>query len=162
MISVIVLAVLGLIGIAVTLLFPEHAAKNTFLVQFVTHEIIALMAVILTVTFASVANIHMSLNRILLERFKKNEKMLLAADGIKKELRDDAWIIFGGFIVMVVLLIVKGEFDKSDYVASSVNCAGIWLMALYIVCILDIYRVVFGLSRLELELGLASDNDASV
>ena len=51
-----------------TVVKPEFLANNVFLVEFVNQELLALLAVILAITFASVANIHLALNRIVLQK----------------------------------------------------------------------------------------------
>lgn len=154
-----------LVGVAVffassTVCMPTLLGNNVFLEGFVTHEILGLMSVILTVTLASVANIHLALNRIVLAKFSKKIEMVEAAKAVKKELSDNAWYIFWGFSVVGTMLIVKGG-SSNIYLHSFVNGASTWVLLLYIFCMYDIYRVVFGMTQLELDLGLPGGKSIS-
>ena len=84
---------------------PQWLSNNAFLNGFVSHEILALKAVILTVTLASVANIHLALNRIVVSRFGSQASLTEAAKSVKKEINDNAWYIFWGFIATIFALV---------------------------------------------------------
>lgn len=131
----------------------EALANNDFLKGFVNHEVLALMAVILTVTLASVANIHLALNRIVSKRFNGDEDLKHAALDVKKQLTDNAWYIFWGFCLSVVALLVKGHYPGVSEVVAAVHGFVLWLLALFILCMYDIYKVVFGIVNLEMDLG---------
>ncbi|KZL05527.1 hypothetical protein [Pseudovibrio sp. Ad26] len=150
-----------LIGVGVILscivVSREHwLAENTFLLAFVSHELIALMAVVLTVTLASVANLHLALNRMVREKFKGNPNIQNAADEVKKELRDNAWYIFWGFSITIVLLFVKGLNEDNSTTVAIVHALALWILTLYILCMYDIYQVVFGV--VELDRGATENN----
>ncbi|OKL43289.1 hypothetical protein A3843_14330 [Pseudovibrio exalbescens] len=143
-----------LIGVGVILtcmlVSREHwLSENTFLNEFVSHELIALMAVVLTVTLASVANLHLALNRMVRERFNGNHNIQNAADKVKKEIRDNAWYIFWGFSITIVLLFVKGLNEDCSTTIAIVNASALWILALYILCMYDVYQVVFGVVELD-------------
>lgn len=155
--------VTGLIAFALfvavaTIYKPEFLGTNTFLTGFVNHEILALMAVILTITLASVANIHMSLNALILRRFRNNPEIRKVALDVKTEMNDNAWLIIWGFLITVIVLVTKGCFEASNHLAQSIaNGIALWLFLLYFLCLYDIYRVVFGIVQLELEVGNSPD-----
>lgn len=160
MVKVISLIALATV-IAVTVICkPEWLAENAFLVSFANHEVLALMAVILTVTLASVANIHMTLNRIVARRFNNNEELKTAAAEVKGELKDNAWYIFWGFTLTIVVLLVKGLNAEDTLIVSISNGIVVWTLFLFILCMHDIYKVVFGIADLEMAVG-SDDNDSS-
>jgi|GEM_PF-2518364 len=151
--------VLSAAGIVAFLLIePDALSENTFLMGFVNHEVLGLMSVILTVTLASVANIHLALNRIIAKKLKATDEVLSVAREVKSELRDNAWLIFWGFALSIVLLLIKGAFTEQVFVIAAVNGAILWILSLYILCMYDIYRVVFGIVDLEHEIGAISDD----
>jgi hypothetical protein len=127
--------------------------ENTFLKGFINHEVVSLMAVIMTVTLASVANIHLAINRLVAVRLQNVPALRDAASEVKNEVNDNAWLIFGGFVAAVLTLIVGGAFASSIYVGAGVNAVVLWILALFITCMYDIYRVVFGIVALEFSLG---------
>lgn len=161
MVKAILLTAVAIFLASTTVCMPNLFGENAFLQGFVTHEILALMAVILTVTLASVANIHLSLNRIVITKFSTRKEMVEAAQSVKKELSDNAWYIFWGFAAVIILLIAKG-ISKNLFLQSAVNAACIWVLLVYILCMYDIYRVVFGLTKLELELGVRNEAEFPV
>jgi hypothetical protein len=77
---------------------PEFLAKNSFLESFVTHEILGILAVIMTVTFASVANIHFYITRIVGKAYGADlNKGQRKADAPRSELNTNAWLLFWCF-----------------------------------------------------------------
>lgn len=135
---------------AVTSLCQPHIfANNTFLIGFINHEVLALLAVILTVTLASVANIHLTMNRLISSRFYNNPVMISAGKEVKKELRENCWILFWGFFAAVVILVIKGSAPETDVSHSILNTLVLWILVLYILCMYDVYQVVFGIVNLD-------------
>lgn len=153
MIKIVTLIVLAGVIIGMITCHPEWLAENEFIDSFVGADVLSLMAVILTVTLASVANIHLALNRIVAKRFLNAPKLKDAANGVKKELTDNAWFIFWGFVVTVLALAIKGINADDMIWSASVNGFVIWMLGLYILCMFDIYSVVFGLVDLEMSVG---------
>ena len=153
MIKIVSLIVIAGVLSGMVICKPHWLADNVFLQQFVNHEAIALMAVILTVTLASVANIHLALNRMVMKKFKDNAEIKAASATVKREMRDNAWLIFWGFTLTFVLLLIKGLNDENLIVLASINGIVVWTIFLFIACMFDIYQVVFGIADLELSLG---------
>ena len=64
-IAYVLLTVFAAAGLVVVAARPEWASdQNSFLRNFVTHEFLSLLGVILAITLASVANIHLEFNKI--------------------------------------------------------------------------------------------------
>ena len=131
---------------------PKWLSANEFLMDFASQEALALMSVILTVTLASVANIHVAINRVVTERFNGNGELKSLAKEVKSEITDNAWYIFAGFVVVIVVLLVKGLNMENEVVLAICHAIVLWILLLYVLCMLDIYRVIFGILNLESDL----------
>lgn len=153
MAKIVALIVLAGVVAGVVVCRPHWLSENEFLKQFVSHEVLGLMSVILTVTLASVANIHLALNRIVIRRFKSDPKLRSAAEGVKGELKDNVWLIFWGFVLAIVVLLVKGLNEGDQLVVAITTGIVIWALFLFILCMYDIYKVVFGIVDLEMAIG---------
>lgn len=68
MIKIIILVALAAVLAVACICQPSLLSENTILNGLMNHEVLALMAVILTVTLASVANIHLAINRIVAKK----------------------------------------------------------------------------------------------
>lgn len=149
MIKIVALLGFGAVLASLVVCKPEWLSDNTFLKDFISFEILSLLAVILTVTLASVANIHLSINRIIIRHLSGNGEQARLAEEIKNEIKANAWTIFYSFFFAVLVLFVKGLNGSDNLVVSVCNAAMLWLLLLNLLCILDIYRVIYGIVDLE-------------
>lgn len=146
--KVIIVAVAAVLTCVVTYR-PDWLADNSFLDEFISHEILALFAVVLTVTLASVANIHLAINRMIVQSFRQDPKAQMLASEIKTEIRDNCRIIFVSFFLALTALIVKGLIPDEPVHVAIVNGFLIWVLVLNLLTIMDVYNVVYGLSDLQ-------------
>ncbi|TMM45343.1 hypothetical protein [Qipengyuania marisflavi] len=142
------LFVLLAVLLCVTIVAPEPLAGNKFLDGFVSHEIMAFLIVILTITFASVANIHLSVSR--LQGSIRSAKARVELDKsfatpLRSETRSSAYLLFWAFCLCAVALLVKGQFPENDYVKSSVHSIAIVVVVTNAIVLYDIYKTVFAL-----------------
>lgn len=146
----VIVAVFGVTAMA-TAAVPHVLANNTFLTGFVNHEIMAFLIVVLTITMASVANIHLSISR-LTASVKDPERRKAIDDGVAKPLRGDiessARLLFWSFGVCAVALVVKGEFSDNVYVVSATHGIGIVVTVTNVLVLFDIYKTVSTLASL--------------
>jgi hypothetical protein len=149
MIVLVLLIAAGAVIISTIICRPLLLAHNVFLGEFVSHEALALLAVVLTVTLASVANIHLAINRMVSEKFKNEPNLVALASEIKAELRQNCWFIFGAFAACFFLLIWKGALSSDVTTLAIVHGAVLWIFLLYICVMYDVYRVVFGFVTLD-------------
>ena len=149
-----ILVVIVAVAVAATLslFFPTLLADNEFLKGFINHEIMAFLVVIMTITFASVANIHLTVSRSQAAISDPAKRAKLEAD-VAKPLRDEtrssAWLLFWGLVVCGVALLVKGWFPDVKQVVSFVHGIAIIVLVTYGVVTYDIYEAVFELVGLE-------------
>ncbi len=161
MTKIVFLIVLAGVLVSTVVCKPYWLSKNTFLAGFVNHEVLTLMSVILTVTLAAVANAHMSLNRIVARRFNGNEELKSAANNVKRQMKHNAWFIFWGFVVTIIVLLIKGMNTENDMIVAISNGVVVWTLFLFIMCMYDIYQVIFGIVELEMKIGLVSEENPS-
>lgn len=135
-----------------SMFWPALLAKNKFLVEFVSHEIMAFLVVIMTITFASVANIHLTVSRAqaaIADLAKRKELEKEFAGPLRAETRSSAWLLFWGLVICGLALIVKGQFPEVEQVVSFVHGVAIIVLITYGVVTYDIYEAVFELVGLE-------------
>lgn len=126
---------------------PDILASNKFLAGYVTHEILALLAVTMTITFASVANVHLSITRSLqsaVEDPKQRAKIERDyAMPLRNEINSSAWLLFWTFIAVFIIVFMKGQLESSKYFLSFAHGAGIVATVINLLVIRDIYRMTF-------------------
>ncbi len=158
MIKIISAMIFGALIVVISICKPSWLNQNPYITDLVGSEALALMAVILTVTLASVANIHFSINRMLIDKFAKNQTVISAASDVKKELKDNILIVFFGFGVAFFVQFLGGLAEPKSIVVAFMNGIVVWVLFLYLLCLFDIYKVVFGLAELELDLETNADS----
>jgi hypothetical protein len=151
MIKYVLLTAFGLFVAVATLCKPAFLATNIFIDAFVGDQLLSLLAVIMTITFASVANIHFMLNQIIGKIFAHDvAKGQRAAAGTRKQINDNAWWLFWGFVVCCGLLIVKGIGAENEYVRSAMNGLSLTVLVANILVFYDIYRTIFELASSDI------------
>lgn len=147
-----IVIVIAMIAVALSGTFcaPEFFAKNSFLASFVTYEMLNILAVILTVTLASIANIHLSLNRIVKMNFKDRAKGAARASAVRREINHDGWLLFWLFIIACGLIFLKGAFEPSDLrIMSLVNSLGLVVLLTSLLVLCDIYQVIYTIVQID-------------
>lgn len=136
------------IGAVLTITHPSVLAKNMFLDAFISHEILALLIVILTITLASIGNIHLTLSRMV-QRFENKAEGELAATPARDEINSSGWSLLYAFAVCVIVLLIKGGTSSNIYAQSATNGAGLIILLFYMLVLKDIYETVFDLVKGE-------------
>jgi hypothetical protein len=77
------------------------ADNNTFLSNFVNHELLAVLGIIMTITLASAASLHLEFNKI--EERHKKRGLMETRRGVKQ----GAYCLIILFVVAVLLVVVK-------------------------------------------------------
>jgi anaerobic C4-dicarboxylate transporter len=137
----------AMIVVGMTAFVPRILADNSFLAGYVTHEILSLLAVTMTITFASVANIHLSITRALqtavTDPAKRAELEKKHGTPMRREINSSAWLLFWTFIVTFIAVLAKGQFHNNSYIVSLVHGVGIVATVINLLVIRDIYRTTF-------------------
>lgn len=104
MIKYVILVVYTGVVTAATICHPSLLANNKFLMAFISHELLGLLAVIMTITFASVANIHLTISRLVAQApAEKREAARAAIADTRAELNSNAWLLFWAFVELSLI-----------------------------------------------------------
>lgn len=145
--------------LVLTFRYPNVLAGNTFLDDFVGAQLLSLLAIILTITLASVANIHLGLNRIIKEQFEDDlEEGYSAAEPVRREINQNAWVLFWVFLTCIVLLCVEGAFPSVIWVESFVYGVCALILVLNVWVLYDVYKSVYALVSLPAQVGGLDEN----
>jgi hypothetical protein len=134
--------VLSGVFVAMSICAPSILAKNEFLVGFINQEILNIMAVIMTISIASIATIHIWFNEL---EDKHGKKVFGSA---RREINQAAFYFIGLFVAQLVWLIVRSLpiFHGSETALSLFNGGSILLLLCSVLTLLDIMGVVRALT----------------
>ena len=141
----IILVFISVVLLIIALQKPEWINdQNSFLKYFINHEYLNVLGVILAITLASLAQIHLSLNRVeeqIQSKFLRDSR---------KEIREAAYYLIGFFSLGVVVVIVKPLLKNSPLsicvdVTALINALAIFILLFYIFILLDVTRAAFSI-----------------
>lgn len=112
--------------------------KNTFLKGFVTHELLGFLGVIVTITLASAANLHLKLN----ELEEKVQKQVFSKT--RSMVKKSAYWLIGMLLIALLLVVIKPVVANSNTVESIFNGAAL-LVVFNILVLIDLTQSAFSL-----------------
>ncbi len=121
---------------------PEALADNKFLNGLMGPDLVSVLVVVLTITFASVANVHLSISRLVAkasDRATANH----AAEHARAELNSNAWSIFWAFLVALIALFVNGEFPHDKEIDALTTAVCLTVVIFNGLVMHDLYRSIF-------------------
>lgn len=127
-------------GVCFSAAKPEWVSdQNIFLKNFVNHELLNLLGVILAITLASIANIHLEFNKI----EEKNGKSFLkkSRENLKKA---SYWLILL-FVFAIVVVFVKPISSGSLVSQGIFNAISITILIWHILILVSIVDLVFAI-----------------
>lgn len=129
---------------------PQILADNRFLDEFMGPDLIAVLVIVLTITFASVANVHLSISRMI-ARTPESDKGAArgAAKGARREINSNAWTIFWALVATLIALFFNGEYPKDRLVDAITTAVCMTVVLLNGLVMHDIYRSIFMLVASE-------------
>lgn len=152
-------ASIAIVG-ALSISRPAVFAQNRFLQAFMGPDMVSVLIVMLTITFASVANIHLSITRMV--ALAADRDLAAGAAGrARAELNTNAWTIFWAFVVSLLSLILNGEYPKDEFVQSTTTGVCLVVLILNGLVMHDIYRSIFLLVANEPESNNEKSDDYS-
>ncbi len=113
--------------------------NNTFLREFVNHEFMNLLGVIVAITLASAANLHLQFNQI--EDSVKRTILIKTRIAIK---RSAFWLI-GLFSLGFLLVMIKPLLPTNEISMSLVNGAAILIVIFNILVLTDLTQLAFNI-----------------
>lgn len=111
---------------------------NSFLKSFVTHELLSVLGVIVTITLASAANLHLEFNRM---ENDLEESFLDARTSIKAY----AVMLILLFAVALMLTIAKPVVAQTDVCSAFFNSGAITIVVLNLMALADLTMAVFAI-----------------
>ncbi len=139
--------------IIISIVEPKYLSdKNEFLKNFVNHEFLNILGVILAITLASVANIHLAFNRIE-EKYRKKGSLVKSRGNLKKA---TYWLI-ALFIIGGIVVIIKPVATSSDVSVAIFNSISLVILLWHVLILIVLTELVF---CIEPEI-IVSDNDKS-
>lgn len=138
-----ILAVLGLIALVIALATISTVQAcwlsddgNMFLKNFVNHELLSFLGVIVTITLASAANLHLEFNRL---EDRTKESFPEARGAVKAY----ALMLMVLFAIAFALVILKPLLGTSITGSAGFNSAAIVIVALNMLSLADLTLTVF-------------------
>ncbi|WP_164155997.1 hypothetical protein [Sandarakinorhabdus rubra] len=112
---------------------------NELLAKFVNEQLVNVLGVVLAISLASLAQLHLSLNAL----EERRGQPFLA--NVRREIRQAAWWLIGLFAVGVVAVLAKQPLAALPFGALAVNALALWIVCFYVLILLDITFAVFNL-----------------
>ncbi|MGY3077801.1 hypothetical protein ACVWZZ_004172 [Bradyrhizobium sp. LM6.10] len=134
------LAIFAAMSVAISAARPEWISdENPFLKNFVNHELLALLGVILAITLASIASVHLEFNKIE-ERYKRR---FLAKS--RTNLRKNAYWLISLFAVAVALVAVKPVLCGGAVAQALANMGGLLILLWHVLILITLTQLVFSI-----------------
>lgn len=113
---------------------------NPFLRNFVNHEFLNLLGVILAITLASVVNVHFEFNKIE-ERYQRAGALQTS----RANLRKNTNFLIGLFLVAVLLVVVKPLVAAGDAGEALVNSGALFIVLWHVLILISLTRLAFAI-----------------
>ena len=113
--------------------------KNTFLKGFVTHELLGFLGVIVTITLASAANLHLKLN----ELEEKVQKQVFSRT--RSMVKKSAYWLIGMLLIALLLVVIKPVVATSNIAEALFNGAALLVVFFNILVLIDLTQSAFSL-----------------
>lgn len=136
-----IILIFAAVSIVISTVKPNWVSdQNVFLSNFVTHEFLNLLGVILAITLASTAQIHLAFNRIE-ERYK-------VSDGLPKsraDLRKATYWLIGLFVAAVVLVVLKPVACGGETAQAFFNMGALLILVWQILILISLTQLVYAI-----------------
>jgi hypothetical protein len=113
--------------------------KKGFLHHFVNHELLAVLGIIMTITLASAASLHLEFNKI--EEQHNKRGLVETRRGVKQ----GAYFLIILFVVSVVLVVVKPLAQGHEMMEAILNGAAIYILLWNVLVLLELTQLAFSI-----------------
>jgi hypothetical protein len=113
--------------------------KNDFLHHFVNHELLALLGIIMTITLASAASLHLEFNKI--EERAKKRGLVETRRGVKQA----AYCLIILFVLSVTMVVVKPLVHGNDTMTALINGAAVFIVLWNALLLLELTQLAFAI-----------------
>lgn len=114
--------------------------RNEFLHGFVNQELLSILGVILVITLASAAQIHLKFNDM---EEKENRRFMAAS---RHEVKSSAYWLIGSFVVAIGLVLVKPLFVEHHFAVAFINGFAVLVLLFDVTILFDMTAGIFAIS----------------
>jgi hypothetical protein len=126
--------------LSVSVCAPAVLADNEFLKGFINHEILSILAVIMTISIATIGTIHIWFNEL---EAKHEKKVFMRA---RNEINQNAGLFIILFLAELGILVVRGYFSGNQVAISLFNGFSLLVLLCSVLTLADVIRVVRALT----------------
>jgi hypothetical protein len=134
------LIVLAGLLVAISVCRPTVLSENDFVKNFVTHDALNILAVVMTIGIATVATIHIWFN----ELESKHETRVFGA--ARREINHDAFLMVWLFVAELIMLIIRSYFEGNATAIALFNSGCLVIFLCSVLSLIDIVSVVKALT----------------
>ena len=116
--------------------------QNSFFKDFVNHELLSVLGVIMAITLASTANLHLELNRI------ENAAKRAILTRTRAAVRYSAFSMIVCFAFAVIVVVMKPHLPKSEIAMSLINGSALLIVLFNILVLADLTKLAFSIKPL--------------
>lgn len=140
--TIYIVSVIVLLGVCTTISVcrPDIIGGNKFLNDFVEHDILGIVGLMMTIAIPSIATIHIWFNEL---EVKSRSRIFGSA---RHEINSDALFLIWIFLILLVLLFLRSSFSTHQMVVSLSNGFAMVLLFCSVLTLLDILRVIKSLT----------------
>lgn len=113
---------------------------NSFLSNFVNHELLNLLGVILAITLASVVNIHFEFNKIE-ERYQREGALKVSRENLKR----NTTVLIALFLIAVALVIVKPLVAVGSVGQALTNMGALMIVLWHVLILISLTQLAFAI-----------------
>jgi hypothetical protein len=115
------------------------ADSNSFLYNFVNQELLAILGIIMTITLASAASLHLEFNKVE-ERYQK-----VALIETRRGVKQGAYCLIGLFVFATVLVVVKPFAHGNVTLEALFNGIAIFVLLWNVLILLELTQLAFAI-----------------
>lgn len=128
------------VAIVCTIVRPDLLAdKNEFLHHFVNQELLALLGIIMTITLASAANLHLEFNKIE-ERYKHR-----GLTKTRQHVRQGAYCLIWLFCISSMLVVLKPILAETPAWQSAFNGIALVILLWTVLILIELTQLAFAI-----------------
>lgn len=113
--------------------------KNVFLKNFVNHEMLSFLGVVVTITLASAASLHLELNKL---EERVGSRIFVVT---RRRIHTSAYSLIWALVAAVGLVTVKPLLGQTDTTTSLANGAAVLIILFNVLVLADITKLTFSL-----------------
>lgn len=139
-VAISILIACATIVVVIALVMPTILSDdgNYFLKNFVNHEFLAILAVILAISLGSAAQLHLTFNKIEEDYGERG-----ALNNARRSVHTSAYWLVGLFVAAVFLVVIKPLLAKAPWSQALFNGGALVIMILFVMELVDLLKTTF-------------------